>query len=321
MSKNNDGKKTPILTHLVAGGAAGFMEACTCHPLDTIKVRMQLARKAQVSASGRRLGFLGVGIRIVQNESFFALYKGLGAVIGGIVPKMAIRFSSFEIYKGLLADENGVVSRTGIFFAGLAAGTTEAIAVVGPMDLIKIRLQSQKHSLSDPMDMPKYRNAPHALYTIVKEEGIGALYKGVGLTALRQATNQAANFTAYQELKKHARNFQKVDELPSYQTLVIGGISGAMGPLSNAPIDTVKTRIQRANNLTGNAWQRVVTVSTEIYTKEGFRAFYKGLTPRVLRVAPGQAVTFVVYEKVKSWIDVFTEKVQDGELTSNKQTQ
>lgn len=51
MSKNNDGKKTPILTHLVAGGAAGFMEACTCHPLDTIKVRMQLARKAQVSAS------------------------------------------------------------------------------------------------------------------------------------------------------------------------------------------------------------------------------------------------------------------------------
>lgn len=51
MSKNNDGKKTPILTHLVAGGAAGFMEACTCHPLDTVKVRMQLARKAQVSAS------------------------------------------------------------------------------------------------------------------------------------------------------------------------------------------------------------------------------------------------------------------------------
>lgn len=59
----------------------------------------------------------------MQNESFFALYKGLGAVIGGIVPKMAIRFSSFEIYKGLLADENGVVSRTGIFFGKLATFT------------------------------------------------------------------------------------------------------------------------------------------------------------------------------------------------------
>jgi solute carrier family 25 citrate transporter 1 len=54
MSKNGDGKqKTPLLTHLVAGGAAGFMEACTCHPLDTIKVRMQLAKSAARSASVR----------------------------------------------------------------------------------------------------------------------------------------------------------------------------------------------------------------------------------------------------------------------------
>lgn len=54
MSKNGNGKqKTPLLTHLVAGGAAGFMEACTCHPLDTIKVRMQLAKNAARSASVR----------------------------------------------------------------------------------------------------------------------------------------------------------------------------------------------------------------------------------------------------------------------------
>ncbi|KAI9310363.1 mitochondrial carrier domain-containing protein [Dichotomocladium elegans] len=314
MSKNDGAQKTPILTHLVAGGAAGFMEACTCHPLDTVKVRMQLAKKAQRSASGKRLGFLGVGVRIVKNESFWALYKGLGAVIAGIVPKMAIRFSSFEMYKGALADENGKNTRMGIFLAGLAAGTTEAVLVVSPMDLIKIRLQAQRNSMADPMDIPKYRNAPHALYTIVKEEGVGALYKGVALTALRQATNQAANFTAYQELKKHARNFQQIDELPSYQTLVIGGISGAMGPLFNAPIDTIKTRIQKSTTLTGNGWQRFTFVTSEIYQKEGMRAFYKGLTPRVLRVAPGQAVTFVVYEKVKSWIDLFTNKTQEGEL-------
>jgi solute carrier family 25 citrate transporter 1 len=48
--------------------------------------------------------------------------------------------------------------------------------------------------------------------------------------------------------------------------------------------------------------------------KEGFFAFYKGLTPRLLRVAPGQAVTFMVYEKVKSWIDTFSEKVQDKDI-------
>lgn len=47
---------------------------------------------------------------------------------------------------------------------------------------------------------------------------------------------------------------------------------------------------------------------------EGFFAFYKGLTPRLLRVAPGQAITFMVYEKVKGLLDNFTEKVQEGEI-------
>ncbi|KAG0743807.1 hypothetical protein G6F57_005000 [Rhizopus arrhizus] len=303
MSRNN--KKTPLLTHLVAGGAAGFMEACSCHPLDTIKVRMQLAKHASRGANGKPLGFIGVGLKIVQNESFWALYKGLGAVVSGIVPKMAIRFSSFELYKSWMADAQGKVSTTSVFFAGLAAGTTEAIMVVSPMDLIKIRLQAQRHSMADPLDVPKYRNAPHAAYTIIKEEGVRALYKGVTLTALRQATNQAANFTAYQEMKKIAQRLQDVNELPSYQHLVLGGVSGAMGPLSNAPIDTIKTRIQKST-APGSGYERFKTVTSEIMKKEGFLAFYKGLTPRLLRVAPGQAVTFMVYEKVRALLDQFS---------------
>ena len=52
-----------------------------------------------------------------------------------------------------------------------------------------------------------------------------------------------ANFTAYQELKRFAHNVQpELTELPSYQHMLIGLISGAMGPFSNAPIDTIKTR-------------------------------------------------------------------------------
>lgn len=59
-----------------------------------------------------------------------------------------------------------------------------------PMEVVKIRLQAQQHSLSDPLEKPRYRNAGHAVYTIVREEGFSALYRGVSLTALRQATNQ-----------------------------------------------------------------------------------------------------------------------------------
>jgi len=67
---------------------------------------------------------------------------------------------------------------------------TEAVAVVTPMEVVKIRLQAQQHSLADPLEVPRYRNAGHAVYTIVREEGISTLYRGVSLTALRQATNQ-----------------------------------------------------------------------------------------------------------------------------------
>ena len=77
-----------------------------------------------------------------------------------------------------------------VYVAGLAAGTTEAVAVVTPMEVVKIRLQAQSHSLADPLEIPRYRNAAHAVYTIVREEGFRTLYRGVSLTALRQATNQ-----------------------------------------------------------------------------------------------------------------------------------
>lgn len=77
-----------------------------------------------------------------------------------------------------------------LFTAGLAAGTSEAVAVVCPMEVVKIRLQAQQHSLADPLETPRYRNAGHAVYAIIREEGITTLYRGVSLTALRQATNQ-----------------------------------------------------------------------------------------------------------------------------------
>lgn len=44
------------------------------------------------------------GVDIVRKETALGLYKGLGAVLGGIIPKMAIRFTSYESYKTWLAD-------------------------------------------------------------------------------------------------------------------------------------------------------------------------------------------------------------------------
>lgn len=303
-----DGKPPPsAAVNLIAGGGAGMMEALACHPLDTIKVRMQLSRRGRQPGQPKR-GFISTGAAIVKKETPMGLYKGLGAVLTGIVPKMAIRFTSFESYKQMLADKNtGGVTGRATFLAGLAAGITEAVAVVTPMEVIKIRLQAQHHSMADPLDIPKYRNAAHALYTVVKEEGFGALYRGVSLTALRQGSNQAVNFTAYTYFKEALSEWQpeyKGTTLPGYQTTLIGLVSGAMGPLSNAPIDTIKTRLQKAPATEGvSAFKRISQIAAEMFRQEGVHAFYKGITPRIMRVAPGQAVTFTVYEYAKEKLE------------------
>lgn len=57
---------------------------------------------------------------IARNESVLALYRGLGAVLMGMAPKMAIRFTSFEQYKILLRDSrSGTISRKGTFVGKL----------------------------------------------------------------------------------------------------------------------------------------------------------------------------------------------------------
>jgi solute carrier family 25 citrate transporter 1 len=130
------------------------------------------------------------------------------------------------------------------------------------MEVVKIRLQAQHHSMADPLDVPKYRNAAHAVLTLIKEEGIGCLYRGVSLTALRQGSNQAVNFTAYSQFREWLQQYHGTTDLPSYETMLIGLVSGAMGPLSNAPVDTIKTRLQKTPAVEGmSAWMRIGSIT------------------------------------------------------------
>ncbi|CCE91220.1 Sfc1p TDEL_0C03310 [Torulaspora delbrueckii] len=308
-------KSSNPAVNLIAGGTAGLFEALCCHPLDTIKVRMQIYRRA-ASGEIKPPGFITTGKTIYTQEGFIALYKGLGAVVIGIIPKMAIRFSSYEFYRTLVADkQTGIVSTGNTFLAGVGAGITEAVLVVNPMEVVKIRLQAQHLNPTAPGVAPKYKNAVHACYTIVKEEGISALYRGVSLTAARQATNQGANFTIYSKLKEYLQDYHGTEVLPSWETSCIGLISGAIGPFSNAPLDTIKTRLQKDSCTSKDSgWTRIAKIGAQLVKEEGFRALYKGITPRVMRVAPGQAVTFTVYEFARRHLDnlgIFNRKKAD----------
>ena len=389
-------KKTHPMQHLIGGGIAGLAESSVCHPLDTLKTRMQLRRQATpsieqvvtkvrhslmepalrfkhslqdpsasykvtptavidgsgaailhepswkgaaaaaapsrsphanhrtvvVKPPGARgtatlpssavqapLGPIGTARRIIEREGFIALYKGLSAVYAGIIPKMAIRFVSFEQYRDwgstFVKTQQWNISPTSVTFtAGLASGLTEAIVVVTPAVVCKIRMQGQYHSMMDPSQMQhrKYTNVIQTAVTIVREEGLGALYKGVVPTMLRQGCNQAVNFTAYNIIKTNVMDWQGTTELASWQSLAIGGLSGGMGPLVNNPLDVIKTRLQKQVVVPGRPpkYSGLISGMAIVAREEGVFALWKGIVPRLLRIVPGQAITFMTYEAVSA---------------------
>ena len=61
----------------------------------------------------------------MKRETALGLYKGLGAVLTGIVPKMAIRFTSYDWYKQALADKEGNVSSKSTFMGTLGSSLLE----------------------------------------------------------------------------------------------------------------------------------------------------------------------------------------------------
>jgi len=173
----------------------------------------------------------------------------------------------------------------------------------------KIRMQSQFHSMMDPSQMQhrKYTNVLQTAFTIAREEGFGALYKGVVPTMLRQGCNQAVNFTAYNMIKSKVMDWQGTSELASWQSLLIGGFSGGMGPLVNNPLDVVKTRLQKQIVVPGKKpkYTGLVQACVVIAKEEGLLALWKGITPRLLRIMPGQAITFMTYEAVSAQMHRF----------------
>lgn len=61
----------------------------------------------------------------------------------------------------------------------------------------------------------------------------------------RLPSSQAVNFTFYQMFKTQLSAYLGRDELASWQHMLLGGLSGGIGPCVNNPLDVVKTRLQK----------------------------------------------------------------------------
>jgi solute carrier family 25 citrate transporter 1 len=274
----------------LGGMAGGFVEACSLQPLDVVKTRLQLSSK-------KSMGIVPLGREIVRNEGVLALYKGLTPFVTHLVSKYCLRFYSNEFYRKLLADKAGKVSKPRGFLAGMAAGVTEAIIIVTPFEVVKTRLQQQRGL---DKEKHKYRGPIHCMQTVVKEEGARALWKGCVPTMTRQGMNQCFLFGSYDIIKQFMWGAGRNDKIQPWQGMVTGVLAGMLGPCANCPVDVVKTRMMAQGNKIGEAakYKSMTHCLQTIYKEEGVAALYKGLAPRLARVAPGQGITFTTMEFV-----------------------
>lgn len=270
----------------------GVVEAVCLQPLDVTKTRLQL------SPPGTTLG--GMVRTMAAEEGPRAFYKGLTPFVTHLVTKYSVRWYFNEFYRELLKGKDGKVSVFGGFLAGTGSGITEAILIVTPFEVIKTRLQKQKGF--DKASL-KYHGPVHTATTIIKEEGVAALWKGNVPTMLRQGINQLFLFGTYDMLKKTIFGLDRDAPISSHQSLLLGIVAGALGPLFNNPVDVVKTRLMAQESIPGQAPKYTGTLQClgTIFKEEGAGALMKGCMMRIARVAPGMGITFTVVEYVTAW--------------------
>ncbi|CAL9765149.1 unnamed protein product [Musa acuminata subsp. burmannicoides] len=187
--------------------AACFAELCTI-PLDTAKVRLQLQKKAAADAMAmpKYRGMLGTVATIAREEGMTALWKGIVPGLHRQCLFGGLRIGLYEPVKSFYVGENfvGDIPLSKKILAGLTTGAL-AITVANPTDLVKVRLQAEGKL---PPGVPRrYSGALNAYSTIVRQEGLGALWTGLGPNVARNAIINAAELASYDESQTGAFSF------------------------------------------------------------------------------------------------------------------
>ncbi|XP_023706270.1 mitochondrial 2-oxodicarboxylate carrier [Cryptotermes secundus] len=276
-----------------AGGSAGFVEVCIMHPLDLVKTRFQIQSK-KISVPGDPNYYTGIADcmkKMYQNEGFFAFWKGVLPPILVETPKRAVKFFTFEQYKKLFLFGSSAPTPLTFSLAGLGAGVTEAI-LVNPFEVVKVSLQANRSHLKE---VPSTWTVTKQ---IVSTQGIGfqGLNKGVTATIARNGVFNMIYFGFYHSMKGYLPEYKDpVQEF--FRKVGIGFVSGTLASCVNIPFDVAKSRIQGPQPVAGEIKYRTTLSSMAIvYREEGWRALYKGLLPKVLRLGPGGAIMLVVYD-------------------------
>lgn len=168
----------------------------------------------------------------------------------------------------------------------------QAATVTHPMDVVRIRLQTQ----------PELKGVGDAIANVYREGGFRTFYKGYTPAMLSLSPFIAINFATMDTLKNwyygpQATGLSKkqLQQKNPGVILCLGAVSGLVAQTCCYPLDTVRRRMQMA----GRNYTSTANAFYTIATKEGPGGFYKGMTANALKIVPNNAIRFAAYEVLK----------------------
>ncbi|MCO5600720.1 hypothetical protein L7F22_054835 [Adiantum nelumboides] len=293
----------------VEGGIAAVVAGCATHPLDLIKVRMQLQGEAPSKSLSERPskksnlkmavhgGVLGVGLQIIQKEGALALFSGVSASALRHAVYSTTRLGLYEVLKQQWADEDGKLPVSKKIIAGMIAGAVGA-ALGNPADVAMVRMQADGRL---PFyERRNYSSVADALFQMVSTEGFSSLWRGSLPTIQRAMVVTAAQLASYDQIKETLIASQVMQN--GFVThFAASFLAGLIASIASNPIDVVKTRLQNMTVLPGLPPPYVGSLDCVLKTiqSEGPLALYKGFVPNVTRQGPFTITLFITLEQIK----------------------
>ena len=169
-----------FLVNMASGGLAGAGSLTIVYPLDYARTRL-----ASDVGTGKRQ-FSGLSdclVKTMKVGGVGSLYNGFGVSVMGIIPYRGVYFGMFDSLMGLnpYRKQSDVIGLLSKFAIAQTTAITAGYASY-PFDTIRRRLQMQSEK---PVEEWLYKGTMDCFTKILKEEGVGAMFKGAGANALR----------------------------------------------------------------------------------------------------------------------------------------
>ena len=147
------------------------------------------------------------------------------------------------------------------------------------------------------LEKPKYTGIGQAAWTVVKEEGALALWKGNGANVLRVIPVYGLKF-AFNDSIKAVVAGPTNKKLDTSQLLWVGTLAGLLQTALTYPLETVRTRLTLGPEQ-GVRYKGIVDCFRQMVRTEGVAGLFKGFGPTMVSGAPYTGIQMTSYELFK----------------------